>query len=66
MLSDTALLRLLATHPLLTLKVTAAIHWHALRLLAKRIPWQPHSAAPEPPFSRGRIVTHHAKGQLQP
>lgn len=65
-LSDAALLRLLATHPLLTLKVTAAIHWHALRLLAKRIPWQPHSAAPEPAFSRGRIASSHAKGQLQP
>ncbi|WP_336814403.1 DUF1365 domain-containing protein [Bosea sp. MMO-172] len=65
-LSDATLLRLLATHPLLTLKVTAAIHWHALRLLAKRIPWQPHSVAPEPPFSRGRIASSHAKGQLQP
>ena len=28
-LSDATLFRLLATHPLLTLKVTAAIHWHA-------------------------------------
>ncbi|AVO46189.1 DUF1365 domain-containing protein [Phreatobacter cathodiphilus] len=36
-LTDGALLRLLVTHPLLTLKVTAAIHWHALLLLAKRI-----------------------------
>nr|WP_047576775.1 DUF1365 family protein [Methylobacterium sp. ZNC0032] len=65
-LSDATLLRLLVTHPLLTLKVTAAIHWHALRLLAKRIPWQPHPDAPEPPFSRGRSVAQHAKGQPQP
>lgn len=31
-LTDGALLRLLLTHPLLPLKVTAAIHWHALRM----------------------------------
>lgn len=65
-LSDAALLLLLATHPLLTLKVTAAIHWHALRLLAKRIPWRPHPAAPERPFSVGCAVTRHAKGPMQP
>lgn len=45
-LSDSALLGLLATHPLLTLKVTVAIHWHAVRLLLKRIPFFAH---PEPP-----------------
>lgn len=65
-LSDAALLRLLATHPLLTLKVTAAIHWHALRLLAKRISWRPHPAAPEHSFSLGRAVTAHAKGPMKP
>lgn len=65
-LGDAALLRLLATHPLLTLKVTVAIHWHALRLLAKRIPWRPHPAAPERPFSLGSAVTPHAKGPMQP
>lgn len=57
LLNDAALLRLLATHPLLTLKVTAAIHWHALRLLAKRIPWWPHPAVPERSFSIGSAVT---------
>ena len=66
LLSDAALLRLLVTHPLLTLKVTAAIHWHALRLLAKRISWRPHPAAPELPFSLGRAVTAHAKGPMKP
>ena len=65
-LSDTALLRLLATHPLLTLKVTAAIHWHALRLLAKRIRWQPHPAAPERRFSPGRAAAPHAERRMQP
>jgi DUF1365 family protein len=34
-LTDTALLRVILTHPLLTLKVIGAIHWHALRLLLK-------------------------------
>lgn len=65
-LSDAALLRLLATHPLLTLKVTAAIHWHALRLLAKRISWRRHPGAPAHAFSLGRAVTSHAKGPRQP
>ncbi|TCR63053.1 DUF1365 family protein [Bosea sp. BK604] len=65
-LSDAALLRLLVSHPLLTLKVTAAIHWHALRLLAKRIRWRPHPAAPERPFSLGSAVAPHAKGPVQP
>lgn len=34
-LSDAALLRAFCTHPLLTLKVVAAIHWEALRLWRK-------------------------------
>jgi uncharacterized protein len=45
-LSDGALLRLFFTHPLLTMKVVAAIHWEALRLWAKGIPLQPRPAAP--------------------
>ncbi|MFC5420769.1 DUF1365 domain-containing protein [Bosea eneae] len=65
-LDDATLLRLLATHPLLTLKVTAAIHWHALRLLAKRIPWWTHPAPPERPFSMGQAVVPHPKGSTQP
>lgn len=64
-LSDGTLLKLLATHPLLTLKVTAAIHWHALRLLAKRIAWRPHPGAPATRFSRGHSVLQ-AKGQTRP
>lgn len=35
--SDRTLLALFFTHPLMTLKVTAAIHWEALRLLLKGI-----------------------------
>src|SRR4029077_1145979 len=40
-LTDLALLRALATHPLLTLKVVGAIHWHALRLLLKGLKLRP-------------------------
>ena len=64
-LDDPALLRLLATHPLLTLKVTAAIHWHALRLLAKRVRWWTHPAPPEHRFSTGRAAPL-PKGSTQP
>lgn len=46
-LSDLALLRVFLTHPLLTLKVVAAIHWQALRLWIKRVPLHPRPAAPE-------------------
>lgn len=65
-LDDATLLRLLATHPLLTLKVTAAIHWQALRLLAKRIPWRTHPVPPEHPFSKGRVAVLNEKGPVQP
>jgi DUF1365 family protein len=34
-LGDAAILRLLVTHPLLTLKVIVGIHWHALRMVIK-------------------------------
>lgn len=41
-LADGALALALLTHPLLTLKVVAAIHWEALRLWLKRVPFHPH------------------------
>jgi len=44
-LSDAALLRVFVTHPLLTLKVVAAIHWEALRLWLKGTPLHPHVPA---------------------
>ncbi len=39
--------------PLMTLAVIARIHWHALRLLAKRVPFFPKPAAPASAVSRG-------------
>ncbi len=45
-LTDAALLRVFFSHPLLTLKVVAAIHWEALRLWLKGTPVHPHQPAP--------------------
>jgi DUF1365 family protein len=45
-LGDAALLRVFFTHPLLTLKVVAAIHWEALRLWLKGVRLQPRRAPP--------------------
>ena len=50
-LTDLALLRALATHPLLTLKVIGAIHWHALRLLLKGLKLQPRPRPPAAPVT---------------
>src|SRR3984957_20308075 len=50
-LTDAALLRALATHPLLTLKVLGAIHWHALRLLLKGL-----KPRPLPPATPDTVV----------
>ena len=44
-LTDAALLRALFAYPLMTLKVTAAIHWEALRLFLKGVPVFRHHAA---------------------
>ncbi|MEO8299678.1 MAG: DUF1365 family protein [Burkholderiales bacterium] len=52
-LTDAALLHTFATHPLLTLKVVAGIHWEALRLFFKGLRPQPH---PAPPASSTTIV----------
>ncbi len=45
-ISPLALLGVLAAHPLMTLKVIAAIHWQALRLWWKRIPFHAHPGGP--------------------
>jgi uncharacterized protein len=44
-LSEAALLKTFLTHPLLTLKVIAAIHWHALRLVLKGFRIHAHEVA---------------------
>lgn len=50
-LDDASLLRVFLGHPLLTLKVVAAIHWEALRLWLKGVPLHPRPAAPPPSFT---------------
>ena len=50
-LRDRALALALLTHPLLTLKVVAAIHWDALRLWLKRVPLHPHPGPAAEPLS---------------
>lgn len=44
-LNDGTLLRALFAYPLMTLKVTAAIHWEAIKLWAKGVPVIRHRAA---------------------
>lgn len=45
-LDAAATLRVFVRHPMFTLGVVARIHWHALRLWLKRVPWY---AKPAPP-----------------
>jgi len=42
-MSDARLLRNALLYPLMTIKVITGIHWEALRLWLKRIPWYHHS-----------------------
>jgi DUF1365 family protein len=52
-LTDAALLRLFLRYPLMTLKVVAAIHFEAVRLMLKGIRRHPHAPLAEPgTFSR--------------
>ena len=44
--TDREFLRLLLAYPLMTLKVTAAIHWEAVKLLLKGVRLHPHATAP--------------------
>ena len=50
-MTDTALIRVLVTHPLLTLKVMGAIHWHAACLLFKGLKLRSRPNAPEMPVT---------------
>ena len=51
--SDRALLRLLGAMPLMTIKVTAAIHWHALKLWLRGARYHPVPTPPGEPASLG-------------
>jgi DUF1365 family protein len=51
-LSDLALLKAFITHPLLGLKVIAAIHWHALRMVLKGFGIHAHAPAARPVVHR--------------
>lgn len=46
-LTDFQLLRFAVKFPALTLKVITLIHWHALRLAMKRVPWHRKADRPE-------------------
>lgn len=50
-LTDSNLLRLAFTHPLMTLKVTLGIHWEALLLWLKGVRLQPKPPAPREPVT---------------
>jgi DUF1365 family protein len=50
-LDDAALARVFFSHPLLTLKVIAAIHWEALRLFVKGVRLQSKPEAPTAPLT---------------
>jgi DUF1365 family protein len=50
-LTDAALALAFVTHPLLTLKVVAAIHWEALRLWLKGAPFRRCPPAPAQPVT---------------
>jgi len=53
-LTDATLLRLLLRVPFLTLKVVAAIHWHALRMWLKGFALKPRPAKPAWPVTTVR------------
>lgn len=55
-LTDGQLLRLTARYPLVTLRVITLIHWQALRLWLRRLPWFPKAGRPED--QRGVLRPH--------
>ncbi len=50
-LTDATLLRVLITHPALTLKVIAGIHWHGLQMLLKGAKLRPRPSPPDNPVT---------------
>jgi DUF1365 family protein len=58
-LTDARLLRALVVFPLMTLKVVAAIHWEAVKLLAKGLRLRPAPAPPAEPVSVVPLAHRH-------
>lgn len=54
-LSDALLARAFFSYPAMTLAVVARIHWQALRLWMKRVPWFPK---PHPPLQETTVERH--------
>jgi DUF1365 family protein len=46
-LTDSRLRRLTLRYPLVTLRVIVLIHWHALRLWLRRVPWFSKARRPD-------------------
>jgi len=61
--SDAALVSLLATHPLMTLKVIAGIHWEALKLWLKGLKLVPR---PAPPQALVSVISGGTDGRDKP
>ncbi len=59
-LTDASLLGVFCTHPLLTLKVTLAIHWEALKLWLKGL-----RLRPRPPVPDSAVTIGDATGQAR-
>lgn len=56
-LTDRALVRAVLTHPLMSFKVVAAIHWQALRLIFKGVRYLRYPAQAEPAAHAGMVRT---------
>jgi hypothetical protein len=63
-LTDRDLLALTAKHPLVTLRVITLIHWHALRLWLKRLPW--HRKTDHPEQQRNLLRPHASLAPVTP
>ena len=57
-LTDANLARLTLKYPLITLRVITLIHWHALKLWWKKIPW--HRKAANPHLQQGVFKPHES------